>query len=91
MTENKDETTIFVGTKKPLFAYVNACMRASQTAKVIKVAGRGSVISDTVTISEIVMRKLGKHDCSVEIGSVEMKNKFEKVVFVSTIVVTIKI
>lgn len=92
MTEKQiDETTIFVGTQKPLYAYVNACMKATETSKTVKISGRGSVISDCVTIAEIFMRKLGKHEYTVEIGSVEMENKFHKNVFVSTMTITVKL
>ncbi len=82
--------TIFVG-RKPIMNYVYACQQASKTAKQVKIVARGNFIPDAVTIAEIYMRKLGKHNYVAEVGSIEAVNKRGKNVFVSTISITVTV
>lgn len=83
--------TIFVGKTKPIMAYVYASMKASQTTKKVKIVARGQLIPDAVTIAEIFMRKIGKHDYTATIDSIEAVNKRGRNVFVSTIEITVNV
>jgi DNA-binding protein Alba len=89
MTE--ETNTIFVGKNKPLMAYVFASEKVSKASKTVKIVARGVLISDAVTIAEIFMRRLGKHEYTAEINSIEMTNKYGKQVFVSTMSITVTV
>lgn len=88
MTEN-NVGTVFVGKTKPIMAYVYASEKVIKAMGKVKIVARGRLIPDAVTIAEIFMRRLGKHDYTVEIGSIEAVNKRGKAVFVSTITITV--
>jgi DNA-binding protein Alba len=64
-----------------------ALNKADRVDKIIIVA-RGNSIPDAVSIAEILKRKLQK-EATVSISSSEMKNKYERTVYVSEITIEI--
>jgi len=91
MTEQsgtKKVAKVYIG-KKRVMDYVFAGFVSCERADKIEIHARGRMISKAVDVAEVLRRKLIKSTYKVEIGSFEAKNRFERTVLVSTIIITI--
>ena len=84
MTETKDGSVVFVGSK-PFINYITSVQFIAQSKPEVIIKARGKFITKAVDIAEIVKRRHNMSIKNIHINSEEFKNKEDRKVNVSTI------
>ena len=84
----KEIPKVFVG-KKRVMDYVYAGLTVQRKSDKVEIHARGQLISKSVDVAEILMRKFLKSTYEIEIGSFQTENRRGRSVLVTTMIITI--